>query len=54
MKFFYNNLIGRIIFNIESIISRASIYGSSIFKDNGNNYVFGSHIWACKSSDIIK
>jgi len=53
MKFVIIALLVGLTLNAQSIISRASVHDPSIFKDNGNYYVFGSHLGVAKSPDLI-
>ena len=53
MKIIIIALLVGLALNAESIISRVSVHDPSIFKDNGNYYVFGSHLGVAKSSDLI-
>ena len=53
MKFVIFALLIALALNGESIISRASVHDPSIFKDNDNYYVFGSHLSAAKSPDLV-
>lgn len=49
MKYFFFILLFGIILSIK----RVSVHDPSIVKDNGHYYIFGSHIAAAKSDDLI-
>ena len=49
MKYIINTLL----IGLSLSISRVSVHDPSIAEDNGNYYVFGSHIATTKSTDLI-